>query len=107
MAGTSPAMTWRGHGSSQRKSTLPVLLLRKIEQLAAHQIHRRLVVLLDVVERVGDDFGEPHEARLHVLEEEQVHGAEDEAANPDRKPDQRGVVREGREILVRLKQAEC
>src|SRR5215510_3411730 len=46
-----PAMTWKGHGSSQRKPTLPVLLLRNIEQLAAHEIHRRFVVELDVVER--------------------------------------------------------
>src|SRR5689334_9355128 len=83
-----------------------VLLLRNVEHLAAHQMHGRLVIELNVVERVGDDLGEPHEARLHVLEEEQVHGAEHKPTEPNREPDQRGVVREGREIVVWLEQAE-
>src|ERR1700675_3020853 len=66
----------RGRTSTIRDVASAVLLLRKIEQLAAHEIHRRLVVLLDVVERVGDDLGRPDEARLHVLQEEKLHGAE-------------------------------
>src|SRR5882724_8997305 len=70
-----------------------VLLLREIEQLAAHEIYGRLVVLLDVVERVGDDLDRPDETSLYVLEKEQMHGAEDQPTEPNREPDQRGVVR--------------
>jgi len=46
------------------------------------------------VERVGDDLRRPHQARLHVLEEEQVHGAEDEAAQSHREPHLADVLHE-------------
>ena len=84
-----------------------VLRMRhRIDEFAAQQIERRLVVELDVVERVGDDLRHPHQARLHVLEEEQVHGAEDEAADADGDPHQGDMVHEGGDVGVRLEDAE-
>ena len=44
------------------------------------------------MERVGDDLRHPHKAREHVLDEEQVHGAEDEAPEADVEPDHAEVV---------------
>ena len=78
----------------------------RIDQLAPHQVERRLVVELDVVERVGDDLGHPHEAGLDVLEEEQMHGAEQQPAEADRQPHQRDVVHELGRAGVRLEDAE-
>ena len=62
-------------------------LVGLLDQLAAQQVQRRLVVELHVVERVGDDLGQPHETRLHVLQEEQMHGAEQQRAEADDQPD--------------------
>ena len=55
-----------------------------LDQLAAQQVERRLVVELDVVERVGEDLRHPHQPGLHVLDEEQLHGAEQQAADAER-----------------------
>jgi hypothetical protein len=41
-----------------------------IDQLAFHQVERRLVIELDVVKRVGEDFGCPDQSGLHVADEE-------------------------------------
>jgi len=46
------------------------------------------------VERVGDDLGHPHQARLHVLDEEQVHGTEQQSAQAHRQPDLADVLHE-------------
>jgi len=46
------------------------------------------------VERVGDDLGGPHQARLHVLDEKQVDGAEHEAAQSYRQPHLAQVLHE-------------
>ena len=59
----------------------PMLRVLRVDQLAAQQVERRLVVELDVVERIGQDFRQPHQAGLHVLDEEQVDGAEQQAAD--------------------------
>ena len=75
LRGCSPALP--------SSSMTPCCALMRIDQLAAQQIKRRLVVELDVVERVGEDLGHPHQAGLHVLDEEQVHGAEQQAADAD------------------------
>lgn len=48
---------------------------RRVEPLAAKQAKRGAMVELDVVERVGDDLGEPHQPRRHVTDEEQLDGA--------------------------------
>jgi len=46
------------------------------------------------MERVRDDLGDPHEARLHVTDEEQVDRAEQEAADPDHEPHLADVLNE-------------
>src|SRR4051794_4485728 len=53
-----------------------------IDQFAAQQIKRRLVVEPDVAERIGQDLGHPDQAGLDVADEEQLHGAEQQAADP-------------------------
>ena len=79
-----------------------------IEQLAAQQVQRRLPVQHDVVERVGEDLEQPHEAGLHVLQEEQVHRAEQQRADADRDPATSATWRtKAGEVRVRLEQAEA
>ena len=60
---------------------VPVGADMRIDQFAAQQRERRLVVKLDVVERVGQNFRGPHQPGLHVLDEEQLDGAEQHAAD--------------------------
>ena len=57
-----------------------------VDQFAAHQVKRRFAIYLGVVERVRDDFGEPHQPGLHVLQEEQLHRAEQQGADADDEP---------------------
>jgi len=57
------------------------------------------------VERVGDDLGGPHQARLHVLDEEQVDGAEQESAQSHCQPHLAQVLHELAAGRIR-KQAE-
>ena len=45
-------------------------------------VERRLVVEHDVVKRVGDDFGKPDRPTLPILDEEQMHGAEQQPPTP-------------------------
>ena len=52
----------------------------RVEQLAAQQAQRRLVVEVDGVERVGDDLAQPHEPALHVLDEEEIRRPEQQGA---------------------------
>jgi len=44
------------------------------------------------MERIGEDLGDPHQAGLHVLDEHQVDGAEQQSAHSHRQPDQPHVV---------------
>ena len=83
-----------------------VLGMTRVDQFAAQQVERRLVVELDIVERVGEDLGHPHQSGLHVLDEEQVHGAEQQTADADSQPDQADVVHEFAGSRVRLEDAE-
>ena len=39
----------------------------RVDQLAAQQVQRRSVVEHDVVERIGDDLGDPYQSGLHIL----------------------------------------
>ena len=67
----------------------------------------RLVVQHDVVERVGQDLGEPDQPGLHAADEEQVDGAEQQRAGGEADPEHRQVLQEAAEIGVRLlEQAE-
>ena len=47
-----------------------------LDQLPAQKVKRGPVIEHDVVERVSEDLGEPHQPRLHAAQEEQVHGPE-------------------------------
>src|SRR3954451_1090702 len=71
---------------------VPVGVQARIDQLPAHQVKRRLVVELDIVERVGEDLGRPYQAGLDVLDEEQLDGAEQQPAQTDHEPDQSDVT---------------
>jgi len=46
------------------------------------------------MERVGHDLRHPHQARLHVLDEEQVHGTEQQSAQTHCQPDLTDVLHE-------------
>ena len=72
----------------------------RVDQLPLQQVKRRLPVEHDVVERVGDDLGDPHEPGLHVPQEEQVHGAEQQAAEADGQPDLRRRARSALALAV-------
>ena len=82
------------------------LFFRLLEPLAAQKLERRLVVELDVVERVGEDLRRPDQPGLHVLQEEQLHGAEQQAAEADDEPDLRHVADVFAGIGMRLEDAE-
>ncbi|WP_382327129.1 hypothetical protein ACFJGX_22740 [Hydrogenophaga sp. UC242_50] len=58
------------------------------------------------MERVGEDLGHPHQAGLHVSDEEQVHGAEQQAAHAQREPQRAHLADERHAVRVRLEQAE-
>ena len=60
-----------------------MLRVTRIDQLSAHQVERGPVIQLDVVERIGEDLGHPHQSGLHALDEEQVHGAEQQTAEAE------------------------
>ena len=46
-----------------------------IDQFTLEQIQRCLVVQNDVVKRVGQNFGHPHQAGLHVFDEALSRGS--------------------------------
>ena len=58
-----------------------------IDQLAAQQEQGRLVVEPEIAERVGQNLRHPDQAGLHVADKEKLDRPEQEAADPDRKPD--------------------
>lgn len=78
----------------------------RVDQLPAQQAQGRPVVELDVVERVRKDLRQPHEPALHILDEEEMHGPEQEAADGDGDPGERQVVQELMPICGRLEDAE-
>src|ERR1700679_472862 len=77
-----------------------------IDQFAAQQSKRRLVIKFDVVKRIGENLARPHQAGLHVLYEKQLYGAEDKTPRADHEPDQCNVVDEIGGTRRRLKDAE-
>ena len=46
----------------------------RINQFAAQKGKRRLVVKLDVVKRIGENFGRPYQTGLDIFDQEQLHG---------------------------------
>ena len=68
-------------GGAALRPPHPRHIIHRVDELAAQQRQRRAVVEHHIVERVGDDLGDPHQAGLHVADEEQLHGAEQQAAD--------------------------
>src|SRR5262249_47444209 len=77
-----------------------------IEPFAPHEMERRLVVKLEVVEGVGENLGHPHEPGLHVADEEQMNSAEQEPGKTEEEPDLRDVANVAGRTAMRLEQAE-
>src|SRR5215470_2266891 len=112
-AKSSPVIETRGSilrlGQSprgpSRHSRRPMRQVR-IDKLAAHQMERRLVIEADVVERICNDLQQPYHPCLRILEEEQMHGSEDEPAKADNEPYPRRVIYEGPPSRRRREDAE-
>jgi hypothetical protein len=58
------------------------------------------------VKWIGQDFRHPHQAGLHVPDEEQLHGAEQESAKADNQPDLADMLDEDRSIGIGWKNPE-
>ena len=52
-----------------------------VKALTAQQLKRGFVVQVNVVKRISDDFGHPHQTCLHILDEAQVNGSEQQATH--------------------------
>src|SRR6516165_12113366 len=78
----------------------------RIDEFAAQKRKRRLVVQLDVVKRIGEDFGRPYQTGLDVFDQEQLHGPEQHASDAEHEPDQRDVADKAGFVGSRRKQAE-
>jgi hypothetical protein len=61
-------------------------VIHRIDQLAFHQVERRLPIEHDVMEGIGDNLRHPNQAGLHIFQEEQVHGSEDQASDSNVQP---------------------
>src|SRR5712672_4448070 len=83
-----------------------MLLEAGVDQLTLQQIQRRLVIELQVIERIGNNLCHPDETGLDVADKEQMDGAEQETADPDREPDLCNLTGEIREGGPGLEQAE-
>jgi len=46
------------------------------------------------VKWIGNDFRDPHESGLYILDDEQLHGAEQQCTETDRQPDHPHVADE-------------
>jgi len=58
------------------------------------------------VKRIGDDLRDPYQTRLHVADEEQLHGAEQQTAEAHRQPQDANVADEFSGARRGLEQAE-
>src|SRR5580658_6716973 len=74
--------------------------------VAAEQLEGRPIVELDVMERVGEDLGRPDEAGLHVLDEEELDGAEHQPGATEKEPYQADTPEELRGRRARPEEAE-
>src|SRR5215468_2339846 len=78
----------------------------RIDQFATQKRKGRLVVQLDVVKRIGEDFGRPYQTGLDVLDQEQLHGPEQYAGNAEHEPDHRNMADKAGLVRGRHEQAE-
>ena len=58
-------------------------LAHRIDHLAAKQEQRRLAIDFRIVERIGDDFRQPHHAGLHIPQVEQLQRTEQQRTDAD------------------------
>ncbi len=77
-----------------------------IDQLAAQQRQRRAPVEQEVVEGVGEDLGHPDQPGLDIVDEEEMDGAEQQAADADHQPDLGDLTHEVARRRPRREQAE-
>ncbi len=61
-------MTWVDQFASQQEQGRLVVKLDVVERIGNY--FRDLEVKLDVVERIGNDFRDPYQAGLYILDEE-------------------------------------
>jgi len=54
----------------------------------------RSVIKHDVVKWIGNDLGDPDQPGLHILDDEQLHGAEQQCTESDHQPDHAHVAQE-------------
>ena len=57
------------------------------------------MVELYVVKRIGEDFCQPYQPGLHVFQKEQMHGAEQQAADTDYQPQLGGFIDEAAAVI--------
>ena len=62
------------------------LIRHVVDQLAPQQVERRLVVELDVVERVGEDLGHPGEAGRQIVLDPQLADTKQQPGDAQREP---------------------
>src|SRR5215471_14865445 len=78
----------------------------RIDQFAAQKRKRRLVVKLDVVKWIGEDFGRPYQTGLDVFDQEQLHGPEQHAGDAEDEPNHRYVADKSGFVRGRREQTE-
>jgi hypothetical protein len=57
-----------------------------VKTLTTQQLKRCFVVQVHVMEWISQDFGHPHQARLHILDEAQVNGTKNQTTYPQSQP---------------------
>jgi hypothetical protein len=57
-----------------------------VKALTAHQLQRRFVLQVHIVEWFSDDLGHQHQTGLHIFDEAQVDGATQQAAHTQSQP---------------------
>lgn len=68
--------------------------------LTTNQMPRGFVVEIDVMEWIGQDFGHPNQAGLHVVQEEEVNRSEQQRCNSQKEPSVAHSVQEIRPGLL-------
>ncbi len=81
-------------------------IIHRVDEFPAQQRQRGAVVQHHIVERVGDDLRDPHQTRLHVADEEQLYGAEQQTAKAHRQPQDADIADELSGGRRRLEHAE-
>jgi hypothetical protein len=81
-------------------------VMHRVDEFATHQVQRRFVVKLNIVEWVGKNLGHPCKAGLHIAKKEKMDGAKEQPTGGNHEPDKSHVVQEFRWRLVRFEDTE-